>query len=95
MTALLLSQLPWVAALVFVIHNHRAHDGERQAALVAERAEWHRMERELLNRIQAPEQAAKVAEMELQQPDLENPPFVGWDDDEAFHEAKGVTSGAA
>jgi len=59
-------------------------------ALVAERDEHRKERRELLNRIQAPEAASKQAGFELALPDVEDQPYVPWDNDDAFHESRGV-----
>ena len=89
MLTLLLAGLPWAGVVAFLIHSHRAQDRERFEALVAEREAAAVERRTLLNRIQAPEAARKQAEIEIPQiPD--EPPFVPWDDDTAFHEARGV-----
>ena len=85
----LLVSLPWAGVLTFVLCLHRSQDRERFEALVAEREAAAVERRTLLNRIQAPEAARKQAEIEIPQiPD--EPPFVPWDDDTAFHEARGV-----
>lgn len=76
MLTALLASLPWAAVLVYVLHVH-AQDS----------AEWRKERRDLLNRIQAPEAAQKQAAIEIPQiPD--EPPYVGWDNDEEFHEAR-------
>jgi hypothetical protein len=86
----LLVSLPWAGVVAYLLHSHRAEVRERHAALVAERAVWHQLERDLLNKIQAPVAAQKQAAIEVAKPNLEDPPFVGWDNDDEFHEARGV-----
>jgi hypothetical protein len=89
MTLFLLSQLPWVLVLVYVIRAHRQDSQARFDASCVERAEWHLERTSLLNRIQAPEAAQKQAALAVAEiPD--EPPYVPWDNDDAFHEARGV-----
>lgn len=89
----LLTSLPWLCVVVLLVRSHRQDVEERNQAQAAERAVWADERRELLNRVQAPGAAQKQAALEVAKPDLDNPPYVPWEDDDAFHEARRVTDG--
>jgi hypothetical protein len=86
MTLLLLSQIPWALTLIYVIRAHGQDSQRRFDASCVERDEWRKERTSLLNKIQAAQKQAALEVAEIP----EDPPYVAWDDDNAFHEARGV-----